>query len=520
MEDIKAKQQKLPIDRVAEKNIYEELKAQYDYAKQTGYGYRHESDLDAIFSRQAGILAASGLKSVYDIGTRDVDTFVTLKKGSDVISSRRREEGETAGRVVGVYQRNNDYFYDIDEGEGPNRTAKIDPASIVNVKQGVTPEPDPETGNREYYTTGLEIEVRDKPYRELINKRTNEPVYDVELQDNWREDPLAYSFIDDKIVNLMPSKGGFNRIHTNYGVRGAADISFQMVPDAQGNQVPLILPVYRSTSTDPTPLLIATAFLAGGLLGPSATAGAAGSGATAGTAAAGTGATAGTGAATGAAAGTGTAIVGTPGVSTIYTVANPSIGVSTLAPQAIGAGAAGFSLLEGAQFPVDGLQATASNSPSWSASFGTTTAGEGLLAPTVPGLSSMGGAQGLTVPVAGGTISQLGLVPTGAVPALGTDGFFGPSLVNDPNVLGNAVFSTDSLALPAVAGGGAGISALQAVGALGSLLGQPALPLASGGGGGGGGGGGQSRGVDFSPLYQNTLVGLLPLAERYRRSLI
>jgi hypothetical protein len=70
MEDIKAKQQKLPIDRVAEKNIYEELKAQYDSAKQTGYGYRHESDLDAIFSRQAGILAASGLKSVYDIGTR------------------------------------------------------------------------------------------------------------------------------------------------------------------------------------------------------------------------------------------------------------------------------------------------------------------------------------------------------------------------------------------------------------------------------------------------------------------
>jgi hypothetical protein len=62
-----------------------------------------------------------------------------------------------------------------------------------------------------------------------------------------------------------------------------------MVPDAQGNQVPLILPVYRSTSTDPTPLIMAAAFLAGGyFLGPGATAGAAGSGATAGTAAAGT----------------------------------------------------------------------------------------------------------------------------------------------------------------------------------------------------------------------------------------
>jgi hypothetical protein len=37
-----------------------------------------------------------------------------------------------------------------------------------------------------------------------------------------------------------------------------------MVPDAQGNQVPLILPVYRSTSTDLTPLIIAGTLLAGG----------------------------------------------------------------------------------------------------------------------------------------------------------------------------------------------------------------------------------------------------------------
>jgi hypothetical protein len=29
MEDIKTQQQKLPIDRVAEENIYQELKAQY-----------------------------------------------------------------------------------------------------------------------------------------------------------------------------------------------------------------------------------------------------------------------------------------------------------------------------------------------------------------------------------------------------------------------------------------------------------------------------------------------------------
>ena len=483
MEDIKAQRQKLPIDRVAEENIYQELKAQYDSAKQTGYGYRHESDLDTIFRRQAGILAAGGLKSVYEIGTRDVDTFVTLKQGSDAISSRRREEGETAGRVVGVYQRNNDYFYDIDEGEGPNRTVKIDPASIVNVKQGVTPEADPETGNREYYTTGLEIEVRDKPYRELINKRTNEPVYDVELQDNWREDPLAYSFIDDKIVDLMPSKGGFNRIHTNYGVRGAADLSFQMVPDAQGNQVPLILPVYRSTSTDPTPLIMAATFLAGGyFLGPSATAGAAGSGATAGTAAAGTGAAAGTAAA-------GTAIVGTPGVSTIYTVAAPSIGVSTLAPQVVGA--------TGSLLAADAALA------SGGAPISTATA--------VP-------AGQLAYPaVEVASIPNASLAPTSfqaALPGLGVE--TAASAAPFTAAPGSFQAAVPSLLAPAASGSSL-LSNVRDVARLGDLantifnppkLGSGQQPMSRP----------QSQ---FSlPAAQPTVVGLLPLAERYRRSLI
>jgi hypothetical protein len=461
MEDIKTQQQKLPIDRVAEENIYQELKAQYDSAKQTGYGYRHESDLDTIFRRQAGILAAGGLKSVYEIGTRDVDTFVTLKQGSDAISSRRREEGETAGRVVGVYQRNNDYFYDIDEGEGPNRTVKIDPASIVNVKQGVTPEADPETGNREYYTTGLEIEVRDKPYRELINKRTNEPVYDVELQDNWREDPLAYSFIDDKIVDLMPSKGGFNRIHTNYGVRGAADLSFQMVPDAQGNQVPLILPVYRSTSTDPTPLIMAAAFLAGGyFLGPGATAGA-----------------------------PGTAIVGTPGVSTIYTVANPSIGVSTLAPQAIGA--------TGSLLAADAALA------SGGAPISTATA--------VP-------AGQLAYPaVEVASIPNASLAPTSfqaALPGLGVE--TAASAAPFTAAPGSFQAAVPSLLAPAASGSSL-LSNVRDVARLGDLantifnppkLGSGQQPMSRP----------QSQ---FSlPAAQPTVVGLLPLAERYRRSLL
>jgi hypothetical protein len=501
MEDIKTQQQKLPIDRVAEENIYQELKAQYDAAKQTGYGYRHESDLDTIFRRQAGILAAGGLKSVYEIGTRDVDTFVTLKQGSDAISSRRREEGETAGRVVGVYQRNNDYFYDIDEGEGPNRTVKIDPASIVNVKQGVTPEADPETGNREYYTTGLEIEVRDKPYRELINKRTNEPVYDVELQDNWREDPLAYSFIDDKIVDLMPSKGGFYRIHTNYGVRGAADLSFQMVPDAQGNQVPLILPVYRSTSADPTPLIMAATFLAGGyFLGPSATAGAAGSGATAGTAAG-----------TGAAAGTGTAIVGTPGVSTIYTVANPSIGVSALAPQAIGA--------TGGLLAADAAFAGADAAQLYAQTGNVAAVQQNLIA---AGVDPIMAAEAANLAAYGGTGATIGSTLASTFPGetvFTSQGLLSGGSTLDPFAKDIAgITSTADSSIGSILDGlKTGKDILSVANAVDGLLNPPSNQTQPGQ---------QQQPIrrpqsQFSlPAAQPTVVGLLPLAERYRRSLI
>jgi hypothetical protein len=55
---------------------------------------------------------------------------------------------------------------------------------------------------------------------------------------------------------------GFDRIHTNYGVRGAADLSFQMIPDGQGGEIPFILPIYRSTKTNLAPLaMFASMFL-------------------------------------------------------------------------------------------------------------------------------------------------------------------------------------------------------------------------------------------------------------------
>lgn len=340
----------------------------------------------------------------------------------------------------------------------------------------------------------------------IVNIATGQPIKDVVLKSNWQEDPEAFRFRDEV---KLEDRGGFTRWGKDLSVQGQADYGLNFV-----DGVPVYTPFWKDTSTDMGTILLGGALIAGGLYGLSTLGGAAAGAGTGAGLGGGTGLTMGAGGTTGLTAGTTSTGIGGGAIGTGLTAPTgftlaPGVGAS------LAAGGAGLSLLDGAQFPVEGLQATASNVPSTAASFGTTTAAEGLAIPTTPGLSAMGGAQGLTVPVAGGTISELGLVPIGAVPALGKDGFFSTSLVNDPDVLGNAVFSTDSLAVPTVAAGGAGMSALQAAGALGSLLGQPALPLVSGGGGGG-----RTRGVDFSPLYLNSLVGLLPLAERYRRSLI
>jgi len=56
-----------------------------------------------------------------------------------------------------------------------------------------------------------------------------------------------------------------------------------------------------------------------------------------------------------------------------------------------------------------------------------------------PSLPSMGGGQGLTVPVEGGTVGALGLTPTNASPVLGNP----DSFINDPDVLGSPVMAIE-----------------------------------------------------------------------------
>jgi hypothetical protein len=295
---------------------------------------------------------------------------------------------------------------------------------------------------------------------------------------------------------------GFNKINTNYSVRGAADLSFQMVPDAQGNQVPLILPVYRSTSTDPTPLLIATAFLLVVYFRARCNSRCGRFWCYCRTAAAGTGATAGTGAATGAAAGTGTAIVGTPGVSTIYTVANPSIGVSTLAPQAIGA-TGGLLAADAAFAGADAAQLYAQTGNE-----------QNLIA---AGIDPIMAAEAANLAAYGGTGASIGSALASTFP--GETVFTSQGLLSGGSTLDP--FAKDIAGITSTADSGIGLTdALRAANSINSLLNPPTIQQQAGLPQAQSVGGGQARGVDFSPLYQNTLVGLLPLAERYRRSLI
>jgi hypothetical protein len=255
---------KPPIDRDAEETIYQELKRQYEVANENGFGYRYEGDLEAIWRREAGILAASGVKSIYDIGTRSVDRSSVIEVGS----SRPNYQWmtEAGAPIQKVYKRGDNYYYETSDTEGETTRTKIDPARILDVQEDVRKSYDGESGNESVDYSGFKIRVKDDPRTELVNKNTNDPVYDIELHNEWRDDPSAYNLMGrsgSDIVTIDPNRG-FDRIHTNYGVRGAADLSFQMIPDGQGGEIPFILPIYRSTKTDLTPLV----FLASAFLGP------------------------------------------------------------------------------------------------------------------------------------------------------------------------------------------------------------------------------------------------------------
>jgi X-X-X-Leu-X-X-Gly heptad repeat protein len=143
-------------------------------------------------------------------------------------------------------------------------------------------------------------------------------------------------------------------------------------------------------------------------------------------------------------AGEAASVGGTPGVSEVLPV-DMSVGgtVTPLPPGSVGLPP--IDLLGETTFPSQGLSPPTGNeviqapgAPTPDVSLISPEAvfpGEGLISPTMPGVPSMGGGQGVTVGVPGGTVGQGGFTPTEAVPVLGDPSSF----INDPNVLGQPV---------------------------------------------------------------------------------
>lgn len=145
-----------------------------------------------------------------------------------------------------------------------------------------------------------------------------------------------------------------------------------------------------------------------------------------------------------------------------------------------------YSLLGGSNMP--------SSAPGMGGGTGITegASGTGLQQPTMPNVGGMGGGQGLTVPVTGGTVGELGLTTSGATPSLGDP----KSLINDPNVLGTDVIAQGT---PSTISLSDASRALRLANNVNNLL----NPSSAGGGGGVDSGGAQPTmsGVDYAGLY-------------------
>jgi hypothetical protein len=326
----------------------------------------------------------------------------------------------------------------------------------------------------------------------LLNKRTGDVLREARLQEGWEEDPTAVTFkktrnLEGETVNqpieLQSRAEGFDRWGYDTSVEGMAHYGINFV-----DGVPVFTPYYKDTASKIFGVKIEDAVKAAAAIAAAYYGGSALLSSGAGTA--GAGAAAGTAGTAGAGAATGTAIVGTPGVSTIYTVAAPSIGVSTLAPQAIGA--------TGSLLAADAALA------SGGAPISTATA--------IP-------AGQLAYPaVEVASIPNASLAPTSfqaALPGLGVE--TAASAAPFTAAPGSFQAAVPSLLAPAASGSSL-LSNVRDVARLGDLANTIFNPPKLGSG--------QQQPIrrpqsQFSlSAPQPTVVGLLPLAERYRRSLI
>jgi len=346
----------------------------------------------------------------------------------------------------------------------------------------------PEVYGGQYGTEAGEKQVN--LFRALVNPYIGattgkiEPIYDGDNLVEGIRDPYGNLQKAEKVGENEYVVKPYGEIYGEDRLRYGAGFRYKV--DEQGNTIlqDVVADPYQKTSDNffkailPIVAMAVGAHYLGPMLGGSATAGT-GTGATLGT-----GLTAGAGGATGLTA-------GAAGVTGLTAPAGfalaPGLGTS------LAAGGAGLGLLDGAYTGTMGETGLLADA-----------VGQGLQVPTTPGLSSMGGAQGLTVPVAGGTVSQLGFVPSNATPVLGDP----RSFINNPTLLDRAVFTTDSLTMPGQnlpSNPNLRFPNLPGQIPAGMLLGTP-----------GAGGGGPREPLTLYDQAQ-LQVGLLPLADLYRR---
>ena len=126
----------------------------------------------------------------------------------------------------------------------------------------------------------------------------------------------------------------------------------------------------------------------------------------------------------------------------IESISQYEVPVSTVDYSLGGIGAPRLDAMNGAQ----GIQVPAVNEPVTVVdtpidySLNTSVPFEGLQMSTLPNLGSMGGGQGLSVSVPGGTVAEGGFVPTGTLPNLGEP----TSFINNPNAIEEAIAATPS----------------------------------------------------------------------------
>jgi hypothetical protein len=326
----------------------------------------------------------------------------------------------------------------------------------------------------------------------LLNKRTGDVLREARLREGWEEDPTAVTFkktknLEGETVNqpieLQSREEGFDRWGYDTSVEGMAHYGINFV-----DGVPVFTPYYKDTSSEifgvnledaiKTAIAVAAIYYGGSALLSSG----------AGTAAAGTGA-----ASTGAAAGTaaGTTLATSTAIPGSFQAALPGLGVSTAAttaastaiPGTFSAALPGLLSSAAAGAPIYFANAV----PAGELAYPSTQVGAGATA--IPGSYQA-------------RLAELG-VQTAATtaPATAAAGSFQAAL---PSLLAPAATS------------GLGITdALRTANSVRNLLSPPTIQQP-----------GQQQPMSrpqsqFSlPAPQPTVLGLLPLAERYRRSLL